>query len=275
MLKVHVISLERSGRRESIAKVLGDKNVPFTFQNAFDAREISDAKLGMLYDDDSARMRHGRSLSRTEVACFISHRAVWQLIADSGHGAVVLEDDALLEPEFFEQVLPAPDNLLGLIADVILFGRSKLSRTAAIRTYIYEPLKHVDVVGGMRIGIPFKQWTSGAVGYWISARGAQLAIAHTDGKVHALLDDWPWHRDHGGMRVKELRPYAVWEAFETMESSIDADRRALTTSTRTSGHKVLLTPLRLVRTCFRWTVIFLLTVMSRRRTSQMHRTEYE
>ena len=270
MLKVHVISLERSGRRESIAKVLGDKNVPFTFQNAFDAREISDAEFDVIYDNNSAQARYGRSLSRTEVACFISHRAVWKAIAESGHGAVVLEDDALLEPAFFEEALLVSDEQFASVADVVLLGRSKLRRASAVQTYFYEPLKRVDIVGGMRIGVPFKQWTSGAVGYWMSARGAHLAIAHTDGQVKALLDDWPWHRDHGGMRVKELRPYAVWEAFETMESSIEADRQALSLL-RTNWHEVMLKPLRVGRTCFRWMIVFVFTIAACRSTSDTNR----
>ncbi len=274
MFNVHVISLKRSDRRESIGKVLTDQNVPFTFEDAFDARVISDSEFGMLYDDDSARSRYGRSLSRAEVACFISHREVWKKIAESGHGAVVLEDDALLESAFFERVLLVSDEQLASITEVVLLGRSKLRRASATRTYFYEPLKRVDVVDSMRIGVPFKQWTSGAVGYWISARGARLALAHTNGRVKALLDDWPWHRDHGGMRVKELRPYAVWEGFEIMESSIEADRRALT-SLRASWHEILLKPLRICRTCVRWMVIFMLSVVARRSTSHMRAAKYE
>jgi glycosyl transferase family 25 len=273
MFNVHVISLKHSDRRESIGKVLADQNVAFTFQDAFDARVICDSEFGILYDDDSARNRHGRSLSRAEVACFISHREVWKKIAESGHGAVVLEDDALLEPVFFERVLLASDKQLASIADVILLGRSKLSRASAGRTYLYEPLKRVDLVDGMRIGIPFKQWTSGAVGYWISAHGARLALGHTIGPVKALLDDWPWHRDHGGMRVKELRPYAVWEGFEIMESSIEAQRRALTPSLRAGWQEALLRPLRVCRTCGRWMAIFVLSVVARRSTSHMRATK--
>jgi glycosyl transferase family 25 len=274
MLNVHVVSLAHSSRRESIGGVLADRSVPFAFHDAFDARSISDAELSALYDDESARGRHGRSLSRTEVACFISHREVWKVIANSGCGAVVLEDDALLESAFFEQVLPTSDEQLGVIADVVLFGRSKLRRVVAAQTYLYEPLKRVDIVDGMRIGVPFKQWTSGAVGYWMSAHGARLALSHTDGQVKALLDDWAWHRDHGGMRVKELRPYVVWEAFETMESSIEADRKALTTS-RASWHEVMLKPLRICRTCFRWMVVFILIIAARRTTREMRIATYD
>ncbi|QIN60052.1 Glycosyltransferase family 25 [Caballeronia sp. SBC1] len=275
MFNVHVISLKRSVRRESIAKVLSDQNVSFTFEDAFDARVMSDSEFGMLYDDDSARKRHGRSLSRAEVACFISHREVWKKIAESGHGAVVLEDDALLEPAFFERLLLASDKQLASIADVVLLGRSKLRRASAGRTYLYEPLKRVDLIDGMRIGIPFKQWTSGSVGYWISAYGARLALGHTNGPVKALLDDWPWHRDHGGMCVKQLRPYAVWEAFETMESSIEAHRRALTPSLRAGWHEVVLKPLRVCRTGARWMVIFVLNVTARRSTSHVRAAKHE
>jgi glycosyl transferase family 25 len=275
MFNVHVISLKHSDRRESIGKVLADRNVPFNFEDAFDARVISDSEFSALYDDESARNRHGRSLSRAEVACFISHREVWKKIAESGHGAIVLEDDALLEPAFFERVLLVSDKQFASIADVVLLGRSKLSRASAKQTYFHEPLKRVDLIEGMRVGIPFKQWTSGAVGYWISAHGARLALSHTNGPVKALLDDWPWHRDHGGIRVKQLRPYAVWEGFETMESSIEAHRRALTPSLRADWHEALLKPLRVCRTCARWMIIFMLSVAARRSTSHTRAAKYE
>ncbi len=221
---VMIVSLERSGRRERIAEVMSRHGVDFSFIDAIDAQRFESGELARLYDDAAARSRYGRSLTKGEVACFLSHRLIWQRVVHDGKGVIVLEDDALLDPAFFEKVLTWRDDTLARMADVVLLGQSKLSRSRELREYLYEPLKRASPIDGMRIGTPFKQWTSGAVGYWMSARGAMLALAHTEGPVHALLDDWPWHRDDGGMVIKELRPYVVWEAFESLASELEGER---------------------------------------------------
>jgi glycosyl transferase family 25 len=263
MFDIHVISLESFDRRKSIAKVLNDRRVAFRFENAFDARTLSNSAFEEAYDDLTARRHYGRSLTRGEVACFISHRSVWQQIAKSGRAAVILEDDAILEPAFFDQVLHADEHDLASTADVLLLGQSKLRRASAGRAYFFEPLKKVHRVGGLTVGFPFKQWTSGAVGYWISPEGARKMCAHSDGAIGMLLDDWPWHRDHGNVCVAELRPYAVWEGFESMPSSIEAGRRANTRG-RAMLHEAALWPLRILCVVARWAMIALLILSAKR-----------
>ncbi len=253
---IHVISLLRSGRREAIAKVLTDHDTAFRIEDAVDARALTEIELSTAYDDKAARHRYGRAMTPAEVACFMSHRSVWRAIADTGHAAVVLEDDAILEPAFFACVLRANEFELSRCADIVLLGRSKLRRAASLWTYFNEPLRRVSTVEGLRIGVPFKQWTSGSVGYWMSAQAARKALAYTDGPIGTLLDDWPWHRDHGAARVVELRPYAVWEDFERLASSIDPERKVRTGS-RTWVHDATLWPLRLLRTTARWGAVAL------------------
>jgi len=256
LVPVHIVSLSRSGRRDAIARVLADRGATYFIEEAVDGRALTQSELDAAYDDTAACRRYGRSMTRAEVACFMSHRSVWRKIVESGRAAVILEDDAILEPAFFEGVLRANDSELSAIADIVLLGRSKLRRADASWTYFNEPLRRVTGVGGLRVGLPFKQWTSGSVGYWISARGAGQALAYSYGPVGALLDDWPWHRDSGGARVVELRPYAVWEDFERLPSSIDEERRARIRS-RASLHDAALWPLRLARTVARWSVVAL------------------
>ncbi|SIO70488.1 glycosyl transferase, family 25 [Burkholderia sp. GAS332] len=253
---IHVISLLRSGRREAIAKVLTEHGAAFRIEDAVDAQALTEAELNTAYGDKAAHHRYGRSMTPAEVACFMSHRSVWRSIVDTGHAAVVLEDDAILDPAFFACVLRANEFELSRSADIVLLGRSKLRRARSLWAYFNEPLRQVSIVGGLRIGVPFKQWTSGSVGYWISAQAARQALAYADGPIGALLDDWPWHRDHGGARVVELRPYAVWEDFERLPSSIDRERKARI-NPRTWMHDAALWPLRLVRTAARWSAVAL------------------
>ncbi|WP_042289539.1 glycosyltransferase family 25 protein [Paraburkholderia mimosarum] len=250
---VMIVSLKRSGRRERIAEAMSTHGAHFSFIDAIDARCFGNGELARLYDDAAARARYGRSLSCGEVACFLSHRRLWQDIASGGRSTIVLEDDALMDPAFFTKVLNWREDMLADMADVVLLGQSKLSRSREAREYLYEPLKRSRQIDGMRIGTPFKQWTSGAVGYWISPHGAMLALAHTEGPVRALLDDWPWHRDDGAMRIKELRPYVVWEAFESIASDLEGERSQLTPS-RVRWRDCLLEPIRVGRLIARWSV---------------------
>lgn len=265
MVDVYIISLPDSPRRASIAHALASRGVGFRFVDAFDARNLDAQAHAALTDPARAMARYGRSLSRGEVGCFLSHRNTWKYVACTSAAAIVLEDDALLDDDFFERVLPMSADALSAHADIVLLGRAKLSRRRVTLTYLREPLKRARRIGALSIGVPFKQWTSGAVGYWISASGARKALAHSGGPVGALLDDWPWHRTHGGVRVAELRPYVVWEGFETMPSAIEPERAALSTR-RHVLRDVLLTPLRIVRTACRWLTVAMLAATASRAT---------
>jgi glycosyl transferase family 25 len=256
LVPIHVISLSRSGRRDAIATVLNDHGAAVRIEDAVDGQTLTQSELSAAYDDEAARRRYGRSMTCAEVACFMSHHSAWRKIVDTGRAAVVLEDDAILEPSFFENVLRANEFELSAVADIVLLGRSKLRRAVSSWTYFNEPLRRATTVAGLRIGVPFKQWTSGSVGYWISVQAARQSLAHADGPIGALLDDWPWHRDHCGSRVVELRPYAVWEDFERLPSSIERERKARTNS-RASLRNAVLWPLRLARTAARWSVVAL------------------
>ncbi|WP_322105700.1 glycosyltransferase family 25 protein [Paraburkholderia sp. J41] len=254
-----IVSLVRSGRRERIAEVMSKNDVDFSFIDAIDAQGIDSGELVRLYDDSAVRARYGRSLTKGEVACFLSHRLLWQRVVSGGRSVIVLEDDALLDREFFAKALTWREDVLAHFADVVLLGQSKLSRSREAREYLYEPLKRFDCIDGMRIGTPFKQWTSGAVGYWISPRGAKLALEHTEGPVRALLDDWPWHRDDGGMIIKELRPYVVWEAFESLASDLEGERSQHAPA-RVPWRDYLLEPIRVGRLVVRWSIAAVIRV---------------
>jgi glycosyl transferase family 25 len=81
--------------------------------------------------------------------------------------------------------------------------------------------------------------------------------------IGALLDDWPWHRSHGGLRVAELRPYVAWEAFETMQSSLES-ARSVYGRRRSASHAAAVWPLRHVRTVVRWMTVLAFAVTGSR-----------
>jgi GR25 family glycosyltransferase involved in LPS biosynthesis len=69
---------------------------------ATDAMQLADDEIAKVYRKYLHSPGYLLSLRRTEIACFMSHRAIWRLIAESGFDAgLVLEDDIeLIQPDF-------------------------------------------------------------------------------------------------------------------------------------------------------------------------------
>ena len=90
----YLVNLDRStARRDRAERELEKESVPFVRFPAIDALDVSDetiaAHLGPC-DEPSFK----RALIRAEIACFLSHRAVWREIADGdAEMAFVFEDD--------------------------------------------------------------------------------------------------------------------------------------------------------------------------------------
>jgi len=97
-----VVSLPSdSERRSRIGSQLRDLSLPFTFVDAIDGRTGLSQDNFALVDQDGARKNIGRALTSPEIGCALSHLKVYRLILDQGlEGAIVLEDDAVLLPDF-------------------------------------------------------------------------------------------------------------------------------------------------------------------------------
>ncbi len=89
-MKTHLINLDRSPERLAhMDTILGEAGIPYQRFPAVDGRALT---------DDQVRAG-GPELSRGEIACALSHRAVWKLISDQpDRFATVLEDDIYITP---------------------------------------------------------------------------------------------------------------------------------------------------------------------------------
>lgn len=98
-LPVFVISLPRSKRRPIITGRLAQLRIPFRFVDAIHGSTLNDETIADIYDDARMRRRMGRSLTRNEIGCALSHREAYrQIIATGCEAAIILEDDALVTP---------------------------------------------------------------------------------------------------------------------------------------------------------------------------------
>jgi len=94
-IPVYVINLDRSAdRMRRIASELKEAGLPFNRVQAVDAASLPPQVPE--YDRISNARRYLAPLTPGEIACVLSHRKVWRLMADEPEqtAAVVLEDDA-------------------------------------------------------------------------------------------------------------------------------------------------------------------------------------
>lgn len=156
--------------------------------------------------------------TRGMLGCFISHQRIWRRVVDEGHEAVViLEDDAVLCPEFAEKVQLALAELPG-DWDVCLLGA--VGCVARER----EPLnmKAYSLIAGgartspgktrgisQRLFVPHKP--AGTHAYVVSLRGAA--------KLLELLPKARYHVDLSAWSLEELRLYASKEFLAHQEAN--------------------------------------------------------
>jgi len=104
-----VIHLDRAtSRRPQVDRLIESLPVPTEAIPAVDGRTMTDADIAGVYRPGLHRPRYPFALSRTEVACFLSHRRAWQQILERDlDAALVAEDDANVAAPDFADVLTA------------------------------------------------------------------------------------------------------------------------------------------------------------------------
>jgi GR25 family glycosyltransferase involved in LPS biosynthesis len=100
-----VIHLDRAvARRPQAELIRAALPMPSRILSAVDGLGLSETALARHARRSLHAPRYPFSLSRTEIACFLSHRQAWQAIVDGGHDAgLIVEDDvAVASPQFAE-----------------------------------------------------------------------------------------------------------------------------------------------------------------------------
>lgn len=108
-MKAFVIHLERaSGRRPQAEHLRSTLPLPAELLHAVDGLRLSGADFQGVFQPRLHRPRYPFALSRTEVACFLSHRRAWQAIVDQDlDAALIVEDDVDVVATAFLEVLAA------------------------------------------------------------------------------------------------------------------------------------------------------------------------
>lgn len=98
-----VIHLERAvQRRGNVDRLIATSPVPTEVFPAIDGRAMSEAEVAQVYSPTPLLApRYPFTIGRGEIACFLSHRAIWQRMQDDGiEQALILEDDVQLSGDF-------------------------------------------------------------------------------------------------------------------------------------------------------------------------------
>src|SRR5690625_1860201 len=174
---IFVISLaDAHERRRRISEQCADLELEIEILDAIDGRARLPAEFEVEIDRSAAEIRQRRRLSDAEFACALSHRSVYQrIVEDDLPGAVLLEDDAVLSPQFAN------------------FIRNGGYREADFIQMDYWPAR---VVWRQRRNwsaeiklVPMAENTTCAVGYSVSAKGARYILSKST--PLAGLADWP------------------------------------------------------------------------------------
>ncbi len=98
---VFVINLEHSAdRRAAMITRLDPLHINYTFFKAVNGHEL-DIDTLPAYAKTRRRLLFGRDLSKGEIGCLLSHKAIYQHMVDKNiDKAIVLEDDVSIEPDF-------------------------------------------------------------------------------------------------------------------------------------------------------------------------------
>ncbi len=139
-----------------------------------------------------------RPLTRGEIGCVLSHRALWMKLAQSEHEyGCIFEDDVLFEDDFVEVVNALLQNARRF--DIVRFMRLDDS----------APFKIIAPLTATRSLVAFPQrQPKGAQGYLLSRRAAAVLARHAE-KIYINADDLIDRDFQLGLRVLAVNPDVI------------------------------------------------------------------
>ncbi|XP_058015603.1 inactive glycosyltransferase 25 family member 3 [Ahaetulla prasina] len=215
--EVFLINLaRRPDRRQRMLEALSELEIDPLVVDAIDGRALNSSsikKLGVdllpgYYDPFS-----GRTLTKGEVGCFLSHHRVWKEIVEKGlEKSLILEDDIRFEAYFKRRLLKMMDELerTQLDWELIYLGRKQVNSD-----------KEEAVAEIPNLVVPeYSYWT---LAYVLSRRGAQKLIEAqplskilpVDEFLPIMYDkhpneDYKKYFSHRDLQAFSIRPYLAY-----------------------------------------------------------------
>ncbi|MEG4644940.1 glycosyltransferase family 25 protein [Paracoccus sp. APAP_BH8] len=173
---IFILTLEGDeARRQPLLDQLAGMGLQWRLIYGVDGRRGLPAEYLSMIDRDAAHDRLKRPMTDSEFACALSHRQIYETIMDEGlDGALVLEDDAILTPDF-PDFIRAGHHLTDTLALLYHYSGRALpwQRKKAGRWLMYRPTRRA----------------SGCTGYTLSRNTAHELLQATT--PVSFVSDWP------------------------------------------------------------------------------------
>ncbi len=221
MLPISIISLADSRRRAACSDRLSQLGLSFRFHDAMDGRSLPPGAVEESYSAELNRKRFKRPLSNAEVACYLSHKALWEECVMAKTAIVVLEDDFALSSKFSGFIESLPHRLL-LRHVIKLDGR--IGREQPLNEISSIKFNSVSI-GSFDVIPPF------TAGYIIGPEAAKNMLRARQRFYRPVDIDIKHHWEHG-VPILGVNPPIVTQRLAVNESLLEDGRNSLKPTSR-------------------------------------------
>lgn len=206
-LNIQVISLKRAvDRRISVQNKMKGLNLSWSFLDAVDGKKIQWPPSE--YIPWKVKLLLGFELTKSEVACFLSHKLAWGECLKLNRTTLVLEDDFLLDEKFF----------LALECLLKNFDDWEIARLQGISNVSHIDLQEFCEYRIVKnLGDPL-----GSTAYLIKPSGAHKLLSSSK-KIYEPVDHFLEHTKKHQSKIVACIPYPI--KSDCFPTTID-DRKA-------------------------------------------------
>lgn len=192
-MRTYVINLPRATARwERISAHLTALGIPYERIEAVEGAVLSPREIRAAANRVRFRLLHARRLQPAELGCALSHqRAYAQLAADGAGRALILEDDAAVDPARLAEAVADFETIDPAVLRIHLLSSRKTEGLPAAGTH------------------PVDDRAMCATAYLITAAAA-ARLRRVNMPVFTLADDWRVWKSYG-IAVFRVTPFAVTE----------------------------------------------------------------
>ncbi|QZA77827.1 glycosyltransferase family 25 protein [Deefgea tanakiae] len=178
----------------------------------FDAIKLGENNAPEIYQQKVRLRLYGRDLSRGEMGCYLSHRAIWaQFLATDERHCCILEDDVELAHNFKE------------VIEKLLEKQTNWDLVRLAGTFPRKGKTIEQINAGQYQLLEYLEQPRGTLGYVINREAAKALLQHTSKMIHAIDDTMDQIWGHK-LRTYGLEPFVVKESAQ-FTSSIGCRKR--------------------------------------------------
>ena len=213
----YLISLDKDVQRRELFFAQPD-TADFAVFSAINTMQKEWDALAEVFNPTKFEQHYGRSVTKGEIGCTLSHLAVYRQIVEDQNVAendyaLICEDDAL----FNANLSPKTTALLTekCDADIVLIGQSKIAEFDDVELEISYPTTFSflrQTVGDVTVAYPYKSYFAGTVAYLIKKSAARAFLKQLEQeKPFWLADDFLLFETQFQINNKVVRPLIAIE----------------------------------------------------------------